>query len=89
MVPKYSQRGMELSRLKLATVGKAMPSMFHIVKANDDNLVAEVGRGPKITLAEVRTEVRVEWGLASAYRLRPPLRAAPRFRDKDKRRGSR
>jgi hypothetical protein len=31
--------------------------------------------------AEVRTEVRVERGLASAYRLRPPLCVAPRFRD--------
>jgi hypothetical protein len=59
------------------------------VKANDNNLVAEVGRGPKIMSAEVRTEVRVERGLASAYRLRPPLHAAPIFRDKDKRRGSR
>jgi hypothetical protein len=37
--------------------------------------------------AKVRAKVQVERGLASANRLRPPLHVAPRFRDKDKRRG--
>jgi hypothetical protein len=35
-------------------------------------------------VVDVKTEVQVERGLASAYRLHPPLCAAPRFRDKDK-----
>jgi Reverse transcriptase (RNA-dependent DNA polymerase) len=54
-----------------------------------NNLITEVGRGPRFNIGKVKAEVRVEWGLASAYGLRPPLCAALRFRDKDKRRGSR
>jgi hypothetical protein len=41
-----------------------------------NNLVTEV------IVGKVKAEVQVERGLASAYRLHPPLRTAPRFRDK-------
>jgi hypothetical protein len=54
-----------------------------------NNLITEVGQGLRFNISEVRAKVRVKRGLASAYRLGPPLCAAPRFRDKDKRRGSR
>jgi hypothetical protein len=52
-----------------------------------NGLGSEAGQGLKVYIsAEVVTQVQVERGLASAYRLRPPLHVAPRFRDKNKRR---
>jgi hypothetical protein len=62
---------------------------FETVTAYVNNCITEVGRGPRFDVGEVKAEVWVKRGLDSAYGLHPPLCASLRFRDKDKRRGSR
>jgi hypothetical protein len=56
---------------------------WNTVKDYINSLGARLGEVRRVRKS---TEVRVERGLASAYRLRPPLRATLRFRGKDKRR---